>query len=1177
MAFTEEQLRAINSRDKNLLLSAAAGSGKTTVLVERIIGRILDENNPLDIDRLLVCTFTKAAAAQMKDKIRKAIDKKRSEDPTNKHLIRQAAFLPNAQITTIHGFCLNVIKNHFQEISLNPDFRIGDDGECKLLKQDVLKRVIEESYEEGRDDFINMTEAIARARDDRELEKIILKLYEFSMSDPNPEEWLNKCLMVYEQVSVDNFQDTKYIEFLLRRVHLELMLARDDSDAAMELTNEPGGPAAYYPMLEADRDIIDTLLDCNDYDEFREELAKVSFGRLATIKASDNVDAELKDKVKALRDNYKGVINDFAKKEFFLSSFEHVEMMKKCGKTVRELVTITLRFMDVFKTVKREKNILDFSDLEHLCIEILSKEDGITAGEYREFFEEIYVDEYQDSNFVQEEMLKLICRDNNLFMVGDVKQSIYSFRLARPELFMNKYLHFSTGDGDNIKIDLHHNFRSRKSVLDTVNQLFFQIMSKDMGGIEYDSAAALYPKSEYPPVADKYEKSELMLITKSEEINSKELEARIIAHRIKRLFKEGQPVYDSDLKATRDIRYSDIVILLRASKGYDEILRRVLTEEGIPVDVVSSVGYFAAMEVAVLLDYLRILDNPLQDIPLASCLKSSFGNFSNKELALLRSYKKKMTLYDALVSVCDASDDNYGEFSCEMQEVINKSRLFLSNLENIRKRVSYTPIYDIILEIIEGEYGKIILSSVNGRKKMANLNMLLNKAYDFGRTSYKGLFHFIRYIEVLKKYDVDYGEANLVDGVDDSVRIMTIHKSKGLEFPVCFIAGMNKKYNQRDSIDTVVTDIDLGLGLDLVDIEKRTKNRTLIKGIIADKRSLDVCAEEQRILYVAMTRAKEKLIMSGVVDDSEKFFDGNSKPVIKCTSYLSLVQHGLLNGGIPSLDICTYSDGILVGSEVREQISLEEKKLVLENILKNKDIIQVNEELKKRFEYEYQYKNEMALFEKVSVTELKKRSHSEIQTDSEVPDMTKELFAEETEEYIPSFMREEGKDTIAANLHGTAVHRVYELWDYNLPEDEFTVKAFIDGVVADGRLEANLANSVGTQEICGFLQSDIAGRMKNAFFENKLYREQPFVFNTENMLVQGIIDAYFIEDNKIVIVDYKTDRVKKPEELIDRYHVQLEYYAKALSTMLNLDVKEAVIYSTRHKRSVNIPMPVIHC
>ncbi|MBR6485063.1 MAG: UvrD-helicase domain-containing protein, partial [Lachnospiraceae bacterium] len=999
--------------------------------------------------------------------------------------------------------------------------------------------------------------------------------------------------------SEDEAGEPAWVRQLTENAALTVREALAQEERALSLCNIKDGPYMYASAIASDIEMLNALKDCDSYDEYRKALAGAGFIRLGS--ASKNgpfVEEALKEKAKDLRDIAKKSITDLAKEDFGISFESQLLRIKACERVVKELVKLTREYTAAFAAAKRDKKIVDFTDLEHMCIAILSSDDGNTAREYREYFDEIYVDEYQDSSLVQEELLKYISRGDNLFMVGDVKQSIYSFRLARPQLFINKLkgyvkrdddLFEPVGDNTGRRIDLSENYRSRSGVIDTVNELFSQIMCSDIGGIVYDDAAALHPGREYPKVPGSMQKTELILADSVRGMNPRELEAKMIAARIKELMRD-QLVFDptdDDPFRMRPVKYSDMVILLRTASGWDEKFKKTISDEGIPVHIMSRTGYFSAPEVSILIDYLRILDNPLQDIPMAAVLLSVFGSMDNNELAILKARFPSGYLYEALKCIKEAEKNADDE---AFNAVKDKAVRFLEDYEKTRETIRYTDVYSILLNIIDGQYGSYVKALPDGKRKSANLNMLLKKAEDYGKLSYKGLFHFVRYIEMLKKHDVDYGEANTLDENDDAVRIMTIHKSKGLEFPICFVAGMNKGYNLMDSSASVIPDTDLGLGIDFVDPVRRIKQPTGIKRAASKKKYVEILAEEERVLYVAMTRAKEKLIMTGVVYNLGPVIDSEAG-LSRCTSYLSLLVYGMNKAGLSSVDLRIMSAEDLIDLKIRERVDHEACRAELYKMLDERSESEDKGQLGQRFDFVYPYADEGSRFEKVSVTELKRRSmHAAEVEDRELPDETvyvsdtdMRMFEgddgitessiltphDETDEYIPDFIREQEKE-IPATLHGTAVHRIFEIWDYDRGGSDAEVQSFMEYVREKGLMEDELVGCVRIPEVSGFLNSDLAARMKAAYKKGQLYREQPFMISHGDIIIQGIIDAYFIEDDKIVIVDYKTDRVADVNELKERYHVQLEYYAKALSTLLDKPVSQMLIYSTRHNETVAV-------
>ena len=1166
VSFTGEQTKAIELRDKNLLVSAAAGSGKTAVLVERIIRRILDEKAGVDVDRLLIMTFTNAAAAQMREKIRNAIEEKRRLNPFNRELARQSALVHNAMITTIHGFCLNILKNHFNEVSLPPDFRIADEGEAKLLRQDALSEVLEEKYSKNSPEFIEMVEKLASGKTDRAVEDTVNRLYDFAMSYPEPEKWLEKCVQAYREIIPGPDPDSCYealervplIKQYFEDIRAQIRNILEDYTELYERCLQDEGLLMYENTLNSDMEGVRRCAFAGSVRELVDNLGELDFIRFGTGAKKGGVKPSEEDKefVRAGRDSLKGRLSSLKER------FKDFDPVRECGRIaqdiscVQELTELTGEYIKRYSEKKREADIIDYSDMEHLALRVLSADNGAAADEYRELYEEVYVDEYQDSNAVQETLLKAVARDNNLFMVGDVKQSIYGFRLARPDIFIEKYNSFSeddTGRERDIRIDLSQNFRSRREVIDAVNEIFGAVMNRANSGFDYDEKARLSFGAEgYNENGECDNRAELILAQRGDSgADAREYEALVIAERIGELMREHK-VFDPDTGGLRPLRYSDIVILLRTSKGWDDVFKRVLQEKGIPVHVSTQEGYFSAWEVAVLLDFLRVIDNPRQDIPLAAVLRGPFGKMDDEELAKIRLYDKEGLLYDALVSA---------------QRDVPKAGAFLELLGHFRSMTGDTPVYDILKEIIDGEYGIYVSALNNGAARYANLNMLLQKADDYGKTSYKGLFQFVRYVDMLNKYEVDYGEAGLLDENADVVRIMTIHKSKGLEFPVVFAAGLQKKYNYMDQRSMIVTDVDYGIGMEHVDTRLRVRAGTLIRDAISAKSIKELRAEELRILYVAMTRAKEKLILTATVKDTEKEL-GKLRSA-EADSFLDIILYvnrkGLKNFTIrttePSETVRTEVEGELLRNEAYLALKeIEEGRLNLLNDASEEEQAFIDG-IKKRLDYKYEAPADEESYEKFSVTELKQKHIEELLSEREGAEEPEELFPQKTEqkETIPSFIS--GKKTLTAGVFGTAVHRVFELWDFRKP-DEQSLREFMSFIVKEGRIEGDHAKEIQLKVVSDFANSALAERMKDAYEKGALYREQPFVIELEGRIIQGIIDAFFIEDGRIVVVDYKTDRVNESTLLIERYELQLDYYAKALTILLDKPVKERIIYST---------------
>ena len=863
MGWTTEQEQVIAARNCNLLVSAAAGSGKTAVLVERIITRLIEGEDPLNVDQLLVVTFTEAAAAEMKERIRGAIEKKLEEEPENIHLQRQATLIHHARITTIHSFCLSVVRDYFHTIDLEPGFRTMEEGERKLLMQEVMEELLEEEYRKGEASFTDFVEMAATGRDDRKVEELILNLYEFSRSNPDPETWLCDSIQSYEEAENQPWDSLPFVKLALEQTWASLEDLEQSLVYAKSVCEDTDGPAAYEAAIVSDIERIRKLRKAESFQKLQEALSGLSFDRLATNR-DQSVSEEKIQTVKSLRDQVKKELTSI-RDQFFYEIVEELRGdLRRAKPFVQELVRLTVAFGQAFEAKKQSQGVIDFGDMEQYALRILRKEE--IAEEYRNKYEEIMIDEYQDSNLIQETLLTQISRVNrgkyNVFMVGDVKQSIYRFRLSRPELFMEKYETYGIeADGPKRRIDLHKNFRSRREVLDAVNYLFYQIMTKALGRVEYDEQAALYvgARFEEKPGFD----TEVLLIEEGDSLESKELEARAVAARIKEL-KAGMVIFDKESGTCRSVAYRDIVILLRSLKGWTDIFSNVLNEEGIPTFCGTKEGYFQTREISLLLDYLKILDNEKQDLPLTAVLASCFGGLTSEELARIRCAYPQGPFYQAAMDYARERKDP-------------KLCAFFAQVHAFRKQVPYTAIHELLETIVSVTgYRDYVLALPGGVQRRANLDMLIEKAKAYESTSYKGLFHFLRYVEQLRKYQVDYGEANTSDEMGDAVRLMSIHKSKGLEFPVVIVAGMGKRFNTQDIHSQMVIHQDLGIGVDAVYLKERMQAPTFLKKMIQNETRLENLGEELRVLYVALTRAKEKLILTGTlksVEEKRKQYD----------------------------------------------------------------------------------------------------------------------------------------------------------------------------------------------------------------------------------------------------------------------------------------------------------------
>ena len=1266
MKFTPEQQRVIELHNSNILVSAAAGSGKTAVLVERIIRMICDGEHPADIDRLLIVTFTNAAAAEMRERIAAGITARLETDPGNEHIQKQSALLHNAQITTIDSFSLFLIRNHFNEIGLDPDFRVADEGEIKLLQQEVLAQLLEDAYAgqfvpEAPEQFHACVEYFCPGGRESVLEQHILNLSRYAGSFPWPAEWLEERKNDYAAGDMEALVHSDYGQYLTERVNRTVEGCLEKLREVKRLCELPDGPYMYGELTEAEIEQLERLTSCKDLEEQAAKVPAVTFARLPS-KKDDSVDPAKRELAKAIRNSVKDTLSDLSESYFKTPLELAVEQGKACREPLRMLLDLVLEFDRRLLAAKQERHLIDFSDMEHYALQILLKREKVeetgsigtdraktkyrivpsdVAMEYRQYFQEILIDEYQDSNLVQEYLLSAISGEEegryNRFMVGDVKQSIYKFRLARPELFLEKYDIYQE-TGDLCRIDLAKNFRSRIQVVDAVNDVFSRIMSREIGGIAYDDKAALYPGAVYPAQEDPAYGSELLLIRKPEKgereesgigeqhaegagvlvdyDNVRQLEALAIAARIKQL-KGSLQVMEKSTGELRPVRYSDMVILLRTTSGWDEEFKKILEQQGIPVYITSKTGYFGALEVQELLQFLRVLDNPRQDIPLFGVMQSVFGGFTQEEIAQIRSggeghSRKRMTLYEALKEVAqsgrtveEGEEISAGESAGEEAELSQKADTFLQRIGHYRDLTPFTSIRDLLQRILDDyDYLNYVTALPTGSKRRANVEMLLTKASAFEKTSYFGLFHFIRYMEQLEKYDVDYGEADTLDENADVVRIMSIHKSKGLEFPVVFVSGLSKRFNMQDANQSLIVDMDLGVAVDYVDSVRRIKNKTLRRTVLSAKMKEDNLAEELRVLYVALTRAREKLILTAVLDKADEKWELAQMTGQERLTYLDFCEAGsymdFLLPILPQTGIAvkTLRTEDLAVEELREQLRMGDRREQLRLIACGETTLTGDPEenerklmyLRERFAYQYPHPGLQKLYTKTTVSELK------IAAMAEKDEAAFHTFEEkEVVPYIPGFRREQEK--VSGAVRGNAFHRTMELLDFTYLFTEsglFTgcpnnyeeyrrgldknrlqnrLEEFLQRETISLRLTEEYAKAVSLPKILNFLEQELAYRMWRAQEQGLLYREQPFVLGIdakrldpdlpegEKVLIQGIIDVFFIEDGEIVLLDYKTDVIDSLEALWNRYNVQIQYYEEALTKLMQMPVKERILYS----------------
>jgi helicase-exonuclease AddAB, AddA subunit, Firmicutes type len=1222
--WTEEQEKAIHARDCSLLVAAAAGAGKTAVLVERIIQKIMDTKNPVDIDKLLVVTFTNAAASEMRERIGDAISAEIEKSPGSVRLQRQIALLNRASITTIHSFCLDVIRNNFHLIDLDPAFRIADETESVLLKQEALTELFDGEYEDENSNsgFLNLVECYGGRRDDQGLMDMVLRLYEFSRSTPWPEEWIRDMA---EMFNSSDFESTPWAKVLMKDVKTELTGACGNMEKAVKLLEGAEGLESYYNQFTDEYRMLRSLCEnCASWDVLYGEFNKINFDRLSGSKK--NADKDIQNRAKAIRDDVKKTIKCIKDGIMTSNSSEIAGEMKSLYPAMSCLGELTLKFAKKYGEKKKDRGVIDFSDIEHFCVNILvakAGDGGIipsdAALKLREKFDEILIDEYQDSNMVQELILSTISRKErgkpNMFMVGDVKQSIYRFRQAKPELFLQKYNTYPDEDtAVERRILLYKNFRSRKEVLSAVNYIFKGIMTVNIGELDYTEKEKLNPGADYEDIDSNPVEVHLIETASSEEedsdgteeeaedgiededIDNVQLEARAVAARINQIVHSNDKpflVFDKSSKSYRPVQFRDIVILMRATSSAAPVFVEELANTGIPAFADAGGGYFEVVEVQTVMSLLQIIDNPMQDIPLLSVLRSPIVSFTPEDLIDIRMADGRKTFYEAL-KIKSSSDDDTGKKAAE----------FLQNLKRWRQKALNMPISEFIWFLYSDTgYYAYAGAMPGGMQRQANLRILFERARQYEETSFKGLFNFINFINKLKSSSGDMGSAKILGENENVVRIMSIHKSKGLEFPVVFVSGAGRKFNMKDLTRSILFHHELGFGPDYVDSVRRISYPTVIKEALKRKIRLESLSEEMRILYVAFTRAREKLIITGTVRNMEKalsrwaacldstgdrvpeyqvlsggnFFDWICPMLMKHiknkdfreASGVMDAPYGTLVDDESGWDIRFYRrrDVLLKGTAIEDGIAGDESATGVEGS-------RYEAEIDRRLRYEYPYRLSSKLPAKLSVTELKRMFGTmiddEYTTNIFVPPLIKK----------PSYL--EGESRLSAAEKGTVMHLVMQHVDISKAPTIEDINSLLQSLVASEFMTVQQQKTVDIGRILSFFESPLGRRMIKS---GKVKREIPFYmkvdstdvykdlpddkYRDEKIVLQGIIDCCFEEDDGLVLIDYKTDYVPVGEEesIRERYRLQIEYYEKALRKITGKTVKEKYIYLF-HNREV---------
>lgn len=1184
MKWTEKQTEAIELRNKNMLVAAAAGSGKTAVLVERIKQLIIQEG--VSVNEMLVVTFTNAAAAEMREKIVQAVT---SEIENNSgdtvFLRRQLNLIYKANISTFHAFALEVIRRFFHVIGIDPNFKICDQAQQIILQAQAMDNLFEEMFDKDGHEFIEFLNNYASSKNENSVKEMILEVYKTIQSVPEPWEWLDRSV---ENLVMDEekFLQSKMFEEIKQHIKKELFYARANYDKSVEIFEEAGA-VKFAVKCKEDLVSIDeaiNIFQAGDFDLFGETLSKISYVRMVTTKDEKEAFDEVKEFAGIYRERCKDALKGIKQDYFMRPLTEQIEDMNKVYPHAETLAMLVKKFSEHYKEQKEEKKLIDFNDIEHYALEILENEQA--AAEYRDKFKYIFVDEYQDSNVIQDTLIAAIKRDNNVFMVGDVKQSIYKFRLAEPELFMEKYENFKKEENElDAKIDLNFNFRSKGNVIKAVNDLF----SKLMAG--YDAEAALYKGISYEGEFDYL--AELHLVDQKitedmevdeeiRELKSAEMEAFIAVRLIKESL--GKIIFDVKKSIERPMTKRDIVILMRGQKNYADKFQQVLMQMDIPSHINDSDGYFDTLEIQIFLNLLRIIDNRRQDIPLISVLHSSIFGFTVEELAQIRSNSKNTSYFEAFKLYANITNE-----SNKNHQLIKKCADALAKLAEWKQMAEFMPLDELIWKLLwDTEYYTFVGALPSGMQRQANLRALIDKAVQFQASQMKGLFGFITYVDAIKDKKVPMGQVTLVGENDDVVRIMTIHKSKGLEFPMVIVAGMGKRFNNANARKPVDLHKNIGLGLRYVDRQRHFYKKTLVQMAIDNKRKKEDLEEEVRILYVAFTRAQDKLILLGSVRDLQKFREAKESleepDVFRASCYLDMIMPA-----ISASDISVYyHDAQEISFENAQTNEGKEQLIKLLNHMDTKEMgMDVNEasyaqlyaQIDRQLSFTYGYEYARLLKSKFSVSKLNKISDL-LAEEGMTPESYERLYYESSYDAalaVPQFAQGQTSGFTAAE-RGTIIHSVLEHWDfkegYGLCSQEEkkaleSVREFITNLENKQLLTGEEAVEARkhAKMIINFQCSKLGKRLAEA---DEIFKETPFnlvkKIKGEDIIVQGIIDCYFREGDKYILLDYKTNRVDNPTDpheiayIKETYREQIELYREAIEVVKGVKVREAYIY-----------------
>ncbi len=1190
--YTKEQLKAIEERGKDILVSAAAGSGKTTVLVERIIQKILKDK--VNIDSLLVVTFTNAAANEMKERILLKIEQALEKDLENDFLKQQLIKINKAQISTIDSFCLKIVKDNFKEIDIEPNFRILDTQELDILKNEALESFLQKYYEDEDSLFFTVLEAFSTKVDDKKFKELFFNIYEQAQNDPYPKEWLEKCYDRYNIKTEEDFYNSKIFEkiteyakevledFLQIEQYVKKMLTglENEEKKLLDFLNEE---------FLAIKNIYDFLLS-NNYKNFYESFKNLKFKALRIKYLENNV--LLKEDLKDIRNLYKKHIEDIQKK-FFEKDIETILFEnKKIFSIMQYFCNLIIQFEGYFLDIKKQKNAYTFNDISHFCLNILidekTKKHSLIANEYKKTYNEIIIDEYQDSNLIQEEILLSVSK-NNRFMVGDIKQCIYRFRQANPDIFNAKYIGYKNNTLDGIRIDLNANFRSERNIIDGINFVFEKLMTYRLGEVCYDDFAKLKKITEDKNLHN-LQKCQLHILEcniKDEDfeedalyeelqnLNNMETEAHYIAKKIIEIIDEKQ------------YNYKDIAILSR-NNSFAKILSKVFLEYNIPIFAKNNNEFFEIIEISTILNILKIIDNPFQDIPLIAVMYSPIFDFGANELLKIKIYGKSKLFYDCILNYIKAENE-FKEL--DILEKLTNLLEKITKWKSLSKELSINELLNYIYK--DSNYYNYVSLLENGVLRQANLFNLIERAITFEKVSLNGIFGFINYIEKIKDLGSKSGEANISQN-ENTVKFMTIHKSKGLEFPIVFLSNISTQFNKKDTNDAILFDLEYNLGVSLK-LKKEEEDffryniDSIQKSIIKEKINREIYSEEIRVLYVALTRAKHQLILTSTIKkDTDSYLAKIEKRIISS----NILKEKLILSSFLTKGRISYLEWLYAIIKNFENTTWELFLQKKEDILANSIQAVLKEDFKTNFEYflsldknekysnhfdfinknlnwKYSFEIEKNLESSITVSEIKRKLHNEILEDSYFNKNSMEDSFNNFKYNLPKFYKQ--KEEISAQRRGTIYHTILEHLDFNISTIK-ELELFIENMQKRGFIAEEEQNILDTNKIFKFLNSNLVKRIKKSKYIKKempfklaltpyeIYKLEKFKKTDALIIVNGIIDLFFEEDDKIIIVDYKTDKYANDKLLKQRYKIQMDIYKKAIISATGKEVKECILY-----------------